>query len=279
VREAYQEEEEATMEDELTPRAFANKLATELSESAGGNGNSSMGEEELMRELIGVQGALRSLAAKLAEAAKDVQLDVIATISVLLRNSRRNKREFRLIDGYSLMKNIFRGIQDYTSVQSQIFLDKIFSIMFTIILDGDRGRLAGNIDALELTFQLACASDLHLEVRIRAVQTIQELLIANALNVVACRRVRGFSQFIEAAVSVDAAHVTGSLSGEQQYVEQVKSRFPRRHFFLMKNFMLCAGLATTACRARACSVTCTNASGDHRPRAQGEHLQSPSPSM
>lgn len=227
------------MEDELTPRAFANKLATELSESAGGNGNSSMGEEELMRELIGVQGALRSLAAKLAEAAKDVQLDVIATISVLLRNSRRNKREFRLIDGYSLMKNIFRGIQDYTSIQSQIFLDKIFSIMFTIILDGDRGRLAGNIDALELTFQLACASDLHLEVRIRAVQTIQELLIANALNVVACRRVRGFSQLIEAAVSVDAAHVTGSLSGEQQYVEQVTSPITEAAIFLETRNALC----------------------------------------
>lgn len=27
-----------------------------------------------------------------------------------------------------------------------------------------RGRLAGNIDALELTFQLACTRDLHLEV-------------------------------------------------------------------------------------------------------------------
>jgi hypothetical protein len=83
-----------------------------------------------------------------------------------------------------------------THTKPQSFLDKLFSITYTIILDGDTkgARSAGNLDALELVFRLAKTADLHLEVRIRAVQTIQELLIANPLNVVACRRVKGFSQ-------------------------------------------------------------------------------------
>jgi hypothetical protein len=78
--------------------------------------------DERMREFMCVQGALQTLTVKLSEAGRDVQLDVMSTLSKLLRNSRRAQREFRRMDGYSLVQKLFSGITDYSSSTSQLFL-------------------------------------------------------------------------------------------------------------------------------------------------------------
>jgi hypothetical protein len=78
--------------------------------------------DERMREFMCVQGALQTLTVKLSEAGRDVQLDVMSTLSKLLRNSRRAQREFRRMDGYTLVQKMFSGITDYSSSTSQLFL-------------------------------------------------------------------------------------------------------------------------------------------------------------
>jgi len=95
------------------------KITSEISDERKSNSDLS---DERMREFMCVQGALQTLTVKLSEAGRDVQLDVMSTLSKLLRNSRRAQREFRRMDGYSLVQKLFSGITDYSSSTSQLFL-------------------------------------------------------------------------------------------------------------------------------------------------------------
>jgi hypothetical protein len=143
--------------DHLTPRAFAEAIANEHAQG-------DLQYEDLMREIIGVQGALKTLVSKLQEAAHDVKLDVFATIAKLLQHSRRNQREFRDVDGYKLVENMFTGISDYSSEASRLFVRDVFKMLQIIIIDGSSEKLVGNLDALKLVLRLITAP-LHLEVR------------------------------------------------------------------------------------------------------------------
>ena len=100
---------------DLSPRAYTDFLISE-------HMHSERTDDDLMQQIMGIQGALSALVSKLAEAASDVQLDVIATISKILRNNRRNQREFRDINGYTFMTKILNGINDYKSPAGQLFL-------------------------------------------------------------------------------------------------------------------------------------------------------------
>ena len=183
AKELYQMEP-SPLERNLTPRAFADYLASEHMQGQGL-------DDELMKEIMGVQGALSTLTCKLAEAARDVKLDLMATISKLLRNSKRNQREFKNIEGYGFLSEMFDSISDYQSPASQAFLKDVFGILQSIIVDATPEKAVKNLDALELVLRLVC-SERHIEVRRRAVLCVHGLLILNALNVVSIRRVNGF---------------------------------------------------------------------------------------
>ena len=191
VKELF-EMEPSPLERNLTPRAFADFLATEHMQGDGL-------DDELMKEIMGVQGALTTLTSKLAEAARDVKLDLMSTISKLLRNSKRNQREFKNIEGYGFLREMLDSISDYQSPASLMFLKDVFGIMQSIILDGTPEKAVKNLDALELVLRLV-SSDCHLEVRRRAVLCVQELLIMNALNVVCVRRVSGFDSLLQGII-------------------------------------------------------------------------------
>ena len=183
AKELYQMEP-SPLERNLTPRAFADYLASEHMQGQGL-------DDELMKEIMGVQGALSTLTCKLAEAARDVKLDLMATISKLLRNSKRNQREFKNIEGYGFLSEMFDSISDYQSPASQAFLKDVFGILQSIIVDATPEKAVKNLDALELVLRLVC-SERHIEVRRRAVLCVHELLILNTLNVVCIRKVSGF---------------------------------------------------------------------------------------
>ena len=193
VKELY-EMEPSPLERNLTPRAFADYLASEHMQGEGL-------DDELMKEIMGVQGALSTLTSKLAEAARDVKLDLMATISKLLRNSKRNQREFKNIDGYGFLREMFDSISDYQSPASQAFLKDVFGILQGIIVDATPEKAVKNLDALELVLRLVC-SECHIEVRRRAVLCVHELLFLNALNVVCIRHVKGFESLQHGAAQL-----------------------------------------------------------------------------
>ena len=84
-------------------------------------------EREIIKEFMRVQGALTTLTESIQEAALTVQLDVLETISKLLFKSQRNQAEFRKINGYYFMVNIFDTIPDLSSEESHAFLEVLFS--------------------------------------------------------------------------------------------------------------------------------------------------------
>ena len=152
VRELF-EMQPSALETNLTPRSFADYLASEHMQGDGL-------DDDLMKEIMGVQGALTALTSKLAEAARDVKLDLMATISKLLRNSKRNQLEFRNIDGYTLLRQIIDSISDYSSPASQMFLRDLFGIFQSIIVDATSERSVA-LDVLQLDSSISSHANMH----------------------------------------------------------------------------------------------------------------------
>ena len=152
VRELF-EMQPSALETNLTPRSFADYLASEHMQGDGL-------DDDLMKEIMGVQGALTALTSKLAEAARDVKLDLMATISKLLRNSKRNQLEFRNIDGYTLLRQIIDSISDYSSPASQMFLRDLFGIFQSIIVDATSERSVA-LDVLQLDSSIPSHANMH----------------------------------------------------------------------------------------------------------------------
>lgn len=77
-----------------------------------------------------------------------------------------------------------------------------FNILFVITLDGNKSRRVGNWDALELLVRIALDSK-HMEVKLQALRTIQDILSLNPLNVVDLKYINGISQFLELLQNYD----------------------------------------------------------------------------
>ena len=68
-------------------------------------------------------GTLTALTTTLQEAALTVQLDLVETISRLIFKNQGNQHEFKKIDGYSFFPRLFDRISDFTTKESQLFLE------------------------------------------------------------------------------------------------------------------------------------------------------------
>ena len=141
--------------------------------------------DEVLKELMRVQGGLLLLTSTLQEAALSAggQLDIMETISRLLFRSRENQREFRQLDGYGILQNLLDRFLDTSAPDSAAFLQDCFNIFFTIALDGSPVLEVGNMDVLRLVVRLAVASASP-AVRRQALLTLQDLLAVYPLNAV-----------------------------------------------------------------------------------------------
>lgn len=83
-------------------------------------------EQEIMKEFMRVQGALSALTHTIQEASLNVQLDWIETISKLIFRNQENQQEFKKMDGYSFFSRLFDRISDFSTKESQLFLEVIF---------------------------------------------------------------------------------------------------------------------------------------------------------
>src|SRR5690606_1033980 len=105
------------------------------------------GTDDILRELLRVQGAFRALTHTLSQAALAVQLDLMETLSSLLLQNRHNQREFRRIDGYSFILRLLDESADYSAPETAAFLQGCFRVIFAIVVDGSPTGLVGNADA------------------------------------------------------------------------------------------------------------------------------------
>jgi hypothetical protein len=92
-------------------------------------------DPQVLKDLMGVQGALSTLTDALHEAALSVQLDLFATISQLLHNNRRNQSKFREIDGYAFVLRMLNSVAaDQPSTETELFLDDVFDVFVLCLL-------------------------------------------------------------------------------------------------------------------------------------------------
>lgn len=144
----------------------------------------SIPEDEILQELMRVQGALTALTSTLQEAALNEQLDLIDTISRVIFKNQLNQHEFKKIDGYSFFTKIFDRISlDSPSKQSALFLQDCFNILFIITLDGNKNKRVGNLDSLEFMLRIMTSSS-HKDIQNQSVLCIQDILAINPLNAV-----------------------------------------------------------------------------------------------
>eukprot|EP00742_Colponemidia_sp_Colp-10_P007091 GILJ01007613.1.p1 GENE.GILJ01007613.1~~GILJ01007613.1.p1 ORF type:complete len:2709 (-),score=449.42 GILJ01007613.1:350-8476(-) len=165
------------------------QLMAELSASLADGG---VLDDQVLQEFMRVQGALSTLTNTLAQAAMEVQLDLMETISRLLFNNQRNQKEFRKIDGYGFILQLFRGsIRDYSSVEAQAFLRGCFNIIYTITMDGKKSKVVGNLDALRLIFRVIQADSAQWEVVVEALTCLKDLVGLSYENVASFQHIGG----------------------------------------------------------------------------------------
>ena len=153
-------------------------------------------EDEVVKELMRMQGVLSTLTMSISEAARTVQLDMMETISRLLLNNPRNQHEFRTADGYTRFLQLIDRVTDYSAKENRVFLQDVFDTVFTIAMDGNPERVVGNPDAMRLLVDLACTAASS-EVRVHAVRTLHDLLTVNYTNAAVLQSVSGDTVFIE----------------------------------------------------------------------------------
>jgi hypothetical protein len=177
-------------------------------------------EDEMVKELMRMQGVLSTLTNSISEAARSVQLDMMETISRLLLNNPRNQQEFRSANGYFRFLQLLDRVTDYSVAENQVFLLDVFDTVFTIALDGSSEREIGNADAMKLLLDLACTSS-QPEVRANAVRTLQDLLTVNYANAAVLHSLSGdvaITKLLleqraggDAATSSEAQHMSSEL--------------------------------------------------------------------
>ncbi len=154
--------------------------------------------DEILRELMRVQGALSSLTQVLREAAIPVmgQLDLVETICKLLFRNQQSQVEFKKLDGYALICHVLDQMMSCAvEDQDQTILNDCFNIFFTIALDGNHDKLVGNFDALELVLSLSTRSS-NLPVRQEAIRCLHDFLSVNPRNAVIMMHLRGFENLM-----------------------------------------------------------------------------------
>jgi hypothetical protein len=166
-------------------------------------------EDEVMKELMRMQGVLSTLTLSISEAARTVQLDMMETISRLLLNNPRNQHEFRTADGYSRFLQLFDRVTDYSAQENLVFLQDVFDTIFTIALDGNPERVVGNPDAMRLLVDLVCTASSV--VRIHAVRTLNDLLTVNYVNAAVLQTIDGDTALIDLLLD-ENAHADGAAS-------------------------------------------------------------------
>ena len=146
-------------------------------------------EDEIVKELMRMQGVLSTLTLSISEAARTVQVDMMETISRLLLNNPRNQHEFRRADGYSRFLQLLDRVTDYSAQENKLFVQDVFDTIFTIALDGNPHRVVGNADAMRLLVDLVCTGSSV--VRIHAARTLHDLLTVNYVNAAVLQTIDG----------------------------------------------------------------------------------------
>jgi uncharacterized C2H2 Zn-finger protein len=212
--------------------------------------------EDLLRELMRVQGALRALTDTLRQAALTVQLDLIDTIGKLLFNNPRNQREFASIDGYSFILTLLDEVTDYASSKdSQTFLASCFHIMLSIVLDGQPSKLVGNVDALRWLVHMVSHSE-QTAVQLQALQCLQDLISINPLNAAYIKHVGGVDLLLIMLESIGrqtdgAVSFSGPVSGG-------------RHCIVCRRAAAAADASSPTSTSSSSSSTSSSSTGLHK---------------
>ena len=188
-------------------------------------------EDEVMKELMRMQGVLSTLTVTISDAARTVQLDMMETISRLLLNNPRNQQEFRTADGYTRFLKLFDRVTDYSAQDNMVFLQDVFDTLFTIALDGNPERVVGNTDAMRLLVDLVCTASSV--VQIHAVRTLNDLLTVNYVNAAVLQTIDGDTSLInlllgekaradDVAAAAPASSATGSAAASASASDQVR---------------------------------------------------------
>lgn len=125
--------------------------------SAGSSPIKEESKNDIIDEFSQVQGAVTTIVTALHQAADEVQLDLMETLSILLEHNVKNQKEFKKVEGYDLICDCFNKIKAETP-NSIEFLEGCFKILKTIILDGRKSDTVGNLRAFKLLLNLASKS-------------------------------------------------------------------------------------------------------------------------
>ena len=140
--------------------------------------------QDLLREFMRVQGALKSLTQVLKDAASlsSTNIDVVETICRLLFQDVRSQEEFKKMDGYTIFQRVLERISP-EGTDETTFLQDLFSVFFMVALDGNTSQLVGNLDVLELLFRIMTSSQ-RMDLRREAVGAIVDLCGVNTGNAI-----------------------------------------------------------------------------------------------
>ena len=162
---------------------FAQIEEVERAISAG----SSPRKEEIKQELIidefcNLQGTVTVIIKCLTQVPIDVKLNLLTTLSLLMKNNVRNQKEFRKVDGYMLLSDFFNTIPT-DSMEDLKVLENAFKILINMILSGKDLQQVENVHAFRLVLHLAATSTNAWVVK-GAIESLQNILNINWENVV-----------------------------------------------------------------------------------------------
>lgn len=152
-------------------------------------------DNQLVKELMILQGIVQKLTIHIKEAACDNQVELISTLGQVMQGSMKAKSLFKSLDGYSVIGTILSSVSKPDSSSSSAMLDHVFPIIEAVARDLC-GEHVGNIDAFLLLAKLACGPD-HLAIRWRAAHSILVLINENPENAAVFLAIRGFHLLID----------------------------------------------------------------------------------
>lgn len=144
-------------------------------------------ENKEIKEFAILQGGLKAILSSLIQASEEVQIDLIGMITKLLTNDEKYQLEFKRINGYILLDQIFNRIWNYNDPQTLIFLVSMFELLKIVILNGNGRYLIKNFDAFKLLLNLIGFSNKH-EIESHALNILEQILQLSWKNIIISRQ-------------------------------------------------------------------------------------------
>ncbi|ORX46401.1 hypothetical protein BCR36DRAFT_585219 [Piromyces finnis] len=152
---------------------------------------------DTLKNLMREQNVLKSFVSLLENFNEEINEDVeniIYVLSQLIYKNSPNNIEFKKLEGFEFIKKYFNNCNLKDNKKCCKFLENFFTILLSLVFDGNSNMEITNKDVMKLLFDFATSSS-YLCLRHNALYCIENIIILNPQNAVIIYKI-GFKQMM-----------------------------------------------------------------------------------